>query len=92
MDELCDLLPPAGEPPLHVHGALATPRQTLSSLLRTQVPKAWCHHSAPLALERPGCGRVSLRHPLLGQGLVGWLDQDGPRFGARLGVVHTLGA
>jgi hypothetical protein len=87
MDALLDLVDETAAHPLTVHVNLSPPGKTISSLLRTNVPPYWCHHSEPLAIELPGFWRVSLRDPRVGQGLVGWLDKDGQRVAARLGVL-----
>jgi hypothetical protein len=52
------------EYPLEVDFDLPPQRKTLSALLRPQMPKDWFHHGAPLAIDRPGFWRVSLRDHL----------------------------
>ena len=86
-DALGDMMDAAVAPPLARACALAPSWQTLSALGRPSLTKAWCHHGAPPASARAGGGRVSLRDPLLGPGLMGWLHTDGQIFAARLGVL-----
>jgi hypothetical protein len=50
-----------GAPPLHVDGDLPPPRQAISARWRTNGPKDWCHHGAPLTVARSCVWRLSLR-------------------------------
>jgi hypothetical protein len=90
MDDRFEIMDHTVEHPLHVHFALAPHGQTISALLRPHIPTDWFPNGEPLAIDRTGCWRVSLRDHLVGPGLVGWLDKDGQMFAACLSMLYTL--
>jgi hypothetical protein len=52
------------EHPLHVDVDLPPQRKAIYALLRTHVPKDWCHHGEPLTIELSCFWRISFRYHL----------------------------